>query len=208
MTRLKLPKYVTIEDTNLSLKLCNINNTLSYIGICYIIKSVSINEEGEMIIDCNEPFNCNIKGKRLFPTTKENFLANNSVKDKGLEDFSLLDNLISFQDMMEEIHDQPKIKPIIQSDGYVINTYEDDQGNYSPSFTTFKDAKYLKEDKVLRIVYQGDTPSKKEVFKFVREKFKKLKLGKKPSSMRVYYDEPWHFTDQGSAYGIILVIKD
>lgn len=61
---------------------------------------------------------------------------------------------------------------------------------------------YNKKKKCLRIVYQSDTPTKKDVNFFIKKCYPKLSE-KRP--IMYYFDEGWHFTSSGVAYGLILV---
>lgn len=89
-----------------------------------------------------------------------------------------------------------KIKPFtLEPHQYMIS-----EGHY---ITIFTDHKYLEAEKILRILYQSDGPSDKNVLKFIDEKYPQLKS---KEVKKIYHDEPWHFTKEGSAYGIILVM--
>lgn len=99
-----------------------------------------------------------------------------------------------------------KTKPLAfipKPNEYVINGYADSQGEYSPSFCIFVEHKYLTKEKILRIVYQSDSPSETNVIKFIEEKYPELNSDK---VLKIYFDEPWHFNSNGVAYGIILVM--
>lgn len=90
---------------------------------------------------------------------------------------------------------KPKIKPFSLKKNQMVF-----HGEYS--FSMVINSKYIAKDKVLRIEYQSDTPSQEDVFQYIKEKCKKLKVEK---VKKVYFDAPWHFTKDGVAYGVILV---
>lgn len=105
---------------------------------------------------------------------------------------------------MKEKEKKPKIQPFVAlPHQYEIHGFEDSEGNYSPSYCIFVEHEYLPEDKILRIVYQSDGPSDENVLKFIKDRYKQLS----PDEVKkIYYDKPWHFTSEGVAYGIILVM--
>jgi hypothetical protein len=77
----------------------------------------------------------------------------------------------------------------INGDGYFVDFSETE---------TYYDSK----QKCLRIIYRSDTPTKKDINKFIKHSF--IKLTKK-QILKIFYDKDWHYTNDGCPYGIIVV---
>ena len=107
---------------------------------------------------------------------------------------------------MEKKKPKYKIEPFVPKENdYMIWGEEEDNGDGISGtwLCHIYEAKYLPEDKVLRIKYVSDTFGEEHIKKYVEEKHKNLDV---KEIKKIYFDEPWHFTDKGCAYGIILVI--
>ena len=70
------------------------------------------------------------------------------------------------------------------------------------SYTEIVEGEFIKAENLLRITCVSDTPAQGSLFNYINDRFSSLKS---KNVSRVYYDEPWHFSETGVPYGIILI---
>lgn len=96
-----------------------------------------------------------------------------------------------------------KVKPLGKEyyDKYYIVNGNVNESHYYVEISK-QETTYDANNKCLRIVYRSDGPNIADVETFIKDCYPELS---KLKPLKYYFDEPWHFTEKGNAYGLIFV---